>query len=551
MKITRRQVKMIKRYFAAIRKVVSLIVIAALLLQINGCYYYKAVKKTDSPEMVLSDPENGNFYILHMGDSVWQIKNLVLYGDYMEADISELEGHSYYMDTDYNSPNRFKKKYESEVLNEVHIWAQSMTSPAPDKAKLNYNEVQSIVIYDMAVGAVVGSWVLSSALIATGASAIFLGILLLLKSSCPFIYVHDGQDYLLAGEIYSGAIYPSLEREDYLLLDNLSDTDSTYRLMITNEIREIQHTNLLELYYVDHSSETVVMFNKYGQLHTLTDPFSPSSATNLSGEDILHAISSRDSFSYFGGDLRPGATPTDGMILEFDVPDGTENVKISLRAKNSFWLEYVYKSFHDMLGSRYNGYTEMKSKQDREILLQEMMDHQLPVSVYTETNNEWVFSDYFNLAGPMALKEDILSIPAGDIVAGKIRIKLEYGSFFWEIDHVSMDLSEDLALPYNRVSLKSAVDEQGRNVLELLARDDDQYYVQPEIGNAAKLEFPIPDQISEERTLVLHSKGFYRIIRNPEGKPQLRNLKRMKREGGLPYLSNSLADEDKLLKRPE
>ncbi len=535
-------------------KSISFILIFSMLFQFNGCYYYKAVEKSESPDQVIGNPENGNFYILHLGNDAWELTITKMTSNHIEAIYMPLEGHEYYLNTNYDSPNRYRKKgkvNESEVLNEVHIWVKEFEESETGKAVVNFDKIESIIVYDQAVGAIVASWAVSTALIAGASYFIAVGLILLIKGSCPFIYTYDGSDYLLAGEIFSGAIYPDIEREDFLPLNELVPNEDKYNLYITNEIREIQHTNFVELYCIDHTAGEQILFDKYGNMQTIADPFAPSVATNLSGENVLEIISSKDSLLYYGGNLLANSEQTDGLILDFEVPERVTSAKLQIKAKNSFWLEYVYKSFHDMLGSKYSSFTEMKEASGKEALLKDMVDQKLPIVLSIEENGEWNYVDYFNLTGPMALKEDILTIPLDNIEEGKVRVKLEYGAWFWEIDYVAMDVTENIAYPISKVSLSSAIDENDNNVLSLLESADDQYYIQPRIGNAAKLEFPVPKQKGDERSIILHSQGYYRVDRHPDGKPQIRELKKMKERGGLPYLSVKLAEEGKSLDNPE
>ncbi|MBT7789959.1 MAG: hypothetical protein HN757_13855, partial [Calditrichaeota bacterium] len=67
---------------------------------------------------------------------------------------------------------------------------------------------------------------------------------------------------------------------------------------------------------------------------------------------------------------------------------------------------------------------------------------------------------------------------------------------------------------------------------DLLNSDDDNYYTQSEIGDFTILKFTTPDLSADsKRTMVLHSKGHYEIIRNPEGKPDVGLLSSFKNPG--------------------
>ncbi|MDX1315377.1 MAG: hypothetical protein R3356_07730, partial [Eudoraea sp.] len=54
--------------------------------------------------------------------------------------------------------------------------------------------------------------------------------------------------------------------------------------------------------------------------------------------------------------------------------------------------------------------------------------------------------------------------------------------------------------------------------------------------------FPAPEQ-HEDRTLVLHSKGHYDIVKNPKGAPKIRALKEIRKTGNFNLYSNQLMQE--------
>jgi hypothetical protein len=125
---------------------------------------------------------------------------------------------------------------------------------------------------------------------------------------------------------------------------------------------------------------------------------------------------------------------------------------------------------------------------------------------------------------------------------GPLKIKLETGSYFWEINYVGLDLDQTPVSPAKNMGLSRAIDEEGRSVIEALRKDDELYYVQPDIGNEASLSFPVPAP-SGGRTLVLHSKGHYDIKMDPEGAPKIKALKEIRKTGNFNKYSNQLMQE--------
>lgn len=359
------------------------------------------------------------------------------------------------------------------------------------------------------------------------------------KESCPFVYAYDGTDFKFEGEIYSGAIYPSLERHDYLALPNLQPANNEYYIKLTNEVKEIQYTNLAELVIIDHETGSEVLIDKFGTIHTLTTIQQPQQAQSLNGEDVSEIIAEKDNRIYVGNLERQEDKLMDGMVLNFTKNVGADSANLVIRAKNSPWLDYVFGYFCNLHGDFHEQWRAMQKSAPATQLQRWAQDQGIPLSVYIEKNGEWQFVDYFNLAGPMAQKNDVLTLDISEIQSDEIRVKLEYGFAFWEIDYVALGFSTIVALDEQTVSLTSAVDQDGDDMSDLLLQDDDQYQVLSEAGQQVSIQFPVPQtDPAMKRSIFLHSKGHYEAIRNPEGTPDMTFLNSFRQPGRFIEFSN-------------
>lgn len=333
--------------------------------------------------------------------------------------------------------------------------------------------------------------------------------------------MYDGSSYQFVGEIYSGAIYPSLERHDYIPLPDLNPGHTDYNIKMTNEVHEIQHTNLIELNVFDHPEGTNVLVDKYGKYQTTSNLQTPLEATNLKGRNILDILKEKDTLSYYGEE--PGKDPalTDGIILKFKRSQNANTAKLVVKAKNTYWLEK-----QETVSAK-----KMKNW---------MLEQKIPLSLYIEKNGRWKFVDYYNIVGPMAAKEDILSIDLSDIETDTVRIKLEFGFLFWEVDYAAIDYTVNVPVKQRVALFESAIDNKDNDVKNLLTASDILYYVQPEIGDEVNMKFTIPEPTDSEQTLILHSKGYYKIIMNQEGEEQLKYLMAFRKKGRFPEFSSEL-----------
>jgi hypothetical protein len=212
--------------------------------------------------------------------------------------------------------------------------------------------------------------------------------------------------------------------------------------------------------------------------------------------------------------------------LTFDKPAEATNSKLVIKGKNTMWLDYMYGRFSDLFGKRFEKWKEKSDKKPPEELLKWSFDQGMPLAIYLQTDSGLKFVDYFNIAGPIADKEDIMQIDLSEIHSNKVNLKLVSGILFWDMDYVGMDFSSNDQLNKKVVPIYSATDENGKDVKSQIAKDDDKYLIQPLPVNKTDLTFISPELVAGmERSIFLHSKGHYEILRETKGKPDIAYLK--------------------------
>jgi len=521
-------------------RAISAILIISFLNLMQACYYYKAVQTNQPPESVIPALQaERNYFILHSGENVKHLYGITLDSNEIKGTIEDLSGHTYYKATNTEKQNRYrnnKNLNESEVTDEVHIYADGLYLAANSIA-IPLDSIKKIEVYDPATGATIASWVFSGLGLMAGVAGIVLIILLLTKSSCPFVYSYDGQGYAFTGEIFSGATQPGFEREDFLLLPGLTDRGGIYKLKISNKVHEIQHVDLTELLIADHPRDLTVLTDKYGTIHTSGEMTSPVEALNSRGIDILSLLSSKDSLFYSGDEKTPDNKGIEEVILKFPKPASADSAKLIIKAKNDFWLEIVIAKFHALFGDGYDKFSEKQERAPGAELRQWMSDQHIPLSVYLEKNGAWEFVDYFNIAGPMAFKDDILAFGLDGVNTDTVKVKLDFGFLFWDIDYAAIDYSSNVPVNVFKCPVKSAIDENGADKLNLLTGADRNYYDQEQVGNEVTLSFDKPALTDESRTILLHTSGYYKILRDLQGKPQIKTLKTFRNPGRFPAYS--------------
>jgi hypothetical protein len=538
-----------------IKKWTSVLLVFAILNLTGGCYnYFKVSSPTIPPaDSILAASGNGKTIIIHFNDEKWILKNVQVKNNAVSGSLNEYNMPPTIKPVKPQRPNRYfirASKNQNYLLNEVHLYLTEFARQENDKVIIPINSINKIELYDKDTASTVGSYFLGILGGAAGAFAIFMLLLVIFKESCPFIYTWDGNDYQFAGEIYSGSIHKPLERNDYLKLPAYSG-QLLYTLKITNEVREIQHTNLLELLVFDHPQNTTVLTDKNGNIHSLSHIQAPNLVTSLSGGNVTSQLASKDDLYYQTNYTGTGIPQKDGLILEFPSQGHAKMAKLAIHAKNSIMLDYMIGQFHNQFGNAYKGYVKRQQNAPEAQMRQWSIDQGIPLSLYVERNNKWEFVDYYHIAGPMKFKDDVLRVPLNGTESNPLKLKLEFGSFLWEIDYTAIDYSPDQKITSYTIPAKTAINENQENVIRLLTNDDQKYYSQPATDNYAIVAFDLPEITEQSRTIILHSKGWYEVIQDPKGKPDMEYLKAFRNPGHFnQFVNGKLKEMEKQISQP-
>jgi hypothetical protein len=485
--------------FNEYQKIVAILLATILMLEFSGCYTLRGIPKGTMQS------ENKNYLFVHGQNSSFRISNYIISKGVISGRID-------------NSTIPPQKKQSVNIF----IAPDSVIKINGDNVNIPFENVAKVEVYKID-GA--KTTFLTLGILTAVTTVVFLIFLLTKGASCPFIYSDDGSNKNFEGEIYSGATAVPLERDDYLPLSSIKPSNGIYRLRITNEVNEIQNTNLAELVVIDHQQDAQVLMDKYGSAYSISDIKKPIMATDSYGNSILKELTDRDSLRYISS-VRKDQNIIDTISLTFNKPEASGSGKLVISGKNTMWLDYMFGRFSDLFGNRFEKWKEKRDQKPKEELLKWFFDQGMPLAVYLQTENGLKFIDYFNLPGPMADKEDILQIDLSEVHSDKVNLKLVTGVLFWDIDFAGMDFTSPGPLDKTIVPLSSAVDEKGKNVTSLLANDDEKYLVQPLPVNKTDLSYPSPEFVpGMSRSLFLHSKGHYEILRETRGKPDIEYLK--------------------------
>ena len=376
-----------------------------------------------------------------------------------------------------------------------------------------------------------------AAAVTVGTLALIVGIAVALKQSCPFVYSWDGAHYVFDAEPYGGAISRGLEKDDYSQLEHLRQQDGLYRLKVTNEVDETQFTNLTELWVVDHAAGTRVAADVRGKLHTLAAPQAPLSAQDAAGHDLLPWLRATDRLIW-----EPPAVPDangslqSDIVMTFPKPAGATQVKLVANAATGLWGSYMIKKMVELRGRDVGlWYASMdQSQAARDALFAwEVREQLFALKIDVEEPTGWEVRGILPGTGPFISKDRIVLLDVSHVQGNQLRIRIQPPAGFWALNSFAVDYTSDRPVSVEKIEPATAKDLQGRNVLPELAANDDRYLAMPNIGDTADLTFRVPPQhAGTDRTVILHTRGYYRLHIAATGEPDTKTLQEIENVPG-------------------
>ncbi len=359
-------------------------------------------------------------------------------------------------------------------------------------------------------------------------------------SSCPFVYSFDGNTYTFDAEPYGGAICQGLERTEWCTLEHIKETSGQYKIRLSNELEETQHTNQVALLVVDHPKNASVFPDISGKIHTIADPVTPDKVFDSLGNDLMPYFAKKDRIFWTTRfeDKNPDRKEDlrDELILEFPKPRGAKTAKLLVNAGTTQWGSHVIKRYLDLYGNTVHDWYNSVKKQGPDyyrFVNMHLKDELYALNIRVQTEKGWVMKGFMRGGGPLIFKDKVYPLDISDVPGDVLKIKLTPPANFWMINHLAVDYSPDFPVDIKQIELTSASDNSGRDVRSILASDDNDYYVMPHTGDQAELIFePPPHKPGMQRSVILKIKGYYDIHLEAKGKPQLALIERLQKEPG-------------------
>ena len=349
-----------------------------------------------------------------------------------------------------------------------------------------------------------------------GAFLITAAIAAATKESCPFVYSWDGSRYVFDAEPYGGAISRGLERNDYGRLENLRPDGGLYKLLVTNEVNETQMTNMMELWVVDHAPGARVLPDLKGGLHVVGRSVPPASAVDQEGRDLRPWLATTDrsiwesiAVADADGGLR------DEIVLTFPKPPEMKSARLITNVATGIWGSHMIRAMLELRGrdvgawyARVDGGTHSRDS----LLAWDLREELYHLRIEVQEPNGWQTRGVLPGGGPFIAEDRLLPLDLSRVQGDWVRLRIRPPRGFWALNSFALEYGDARPATVDTLRPVTATDARWGDVLPTLGASDDQYYVMPYTGDHGYLTFNAPAaRPGLERTVLLHTRGYYRL----------------------------------------
>ena len=350
--------------------------------------------------------------------------------------------------------------------------------------------------------------------------------------SCPFVYSWNGSEFLFNAEPFGGALTLGLQRDDYNVMPDLASEDGSYRLLMINQMDETQMTNLAELWAVTHAPGTQVLPDEWGGLHTIAAAVPPSSAVTQTGTDLTKWVAADDGLIW---EPRPVADADGGLqdelVLTFPRPAGATEAKLVTRVGTSIWGSHMVRSILELRGSQVQEWYDLVDSSTSaadSVRAWAISEALYGAAVEVEGPTGWEAVGVMGGGGPYLAQARVipleLSTTSGDVL--RLRIRTTRG--FWALNYFAVDYSADEVVAVDTLPVRAGTASNGSDLVSLLSSADSRYYEMPLTGDRAELQFAdVPQRAGTERTVLLHTRGWYHLHLQSKSEPDTALLRRI------------------------
>lgn len=359
----------------------------------------------------------------------------------------------------------------------------------------------------------------------TVAGVVGIVTFLAIACSCPHVAtINPDGSTEFQGSLFPGSIFKSLKRKDYLVLNNVENSDEDLiTVQVYNELDEIQYIDQIELLAVKHEQNHIgLLDNKNLIAYNIGEL--PTNAITQIDRNITEVLQFRDEQGYDFDD--PAIEENlNSITLSFNTANVNEQALLVIRGQQTELLEQTAELFFQQFGSEFSTWVEKMNDKDPSNYNENAIKQGISLNAFIKQQGEWKYFGNYENVGAMAQRDLAIPIDLSGI-KGEVEIKLEAAYGFWSLDMVTLTSDYTLDLNASPLELISAFNQDHEDVKKSLDHLDENHIVQALKGTSTTLKFRVTDD--ENSTYILSGSGYYNHERTYANAPNYKFLRKMK-----------------------
>ena len=287
--------------------------------------------------------------------------------------------------------------------------------------------------------------------------------------SCPFIYSYNGSDYVMESEALSHYIANYHQGTTYQTLDNLKPVNNTYLIKVAEELDETSYIDQFNVYAIEHSSDTQVLADANGNIHTIKNKINPET----------EEWSYKGTWQYYTLEFNESVDKLVFKIRDSGISNSIWRNLIVNVLGNKFWTSEITHKFLPFLNYG----------------VKLLIDRDIAAHVEYWNEKKWVDAGSVN-AGGYWWERKLVFLPEE---ASKIRFRMHAN--FSYVKDVYADNSEDEKFTVKKLEMKYTVS-------SLTKKDKD--YLKLKKGEYVDLQYSAINS-SNKVSIVTEITGYYKI----------------------------------------
>jgi hypothetical protein len=344
-------------------------------------------------------------------------------------------------------------------------------------------------------------------------------------TSCPTVYSDGVGGLRLDAEPLGGSLLAADEATDRALLERLDAGDGAYRVVIRNQMREIEHLDAVRLLVVDHAAGSEVVPTMDGSLYLLREGVAPLRAADATGANLAPLLSREDGRAWIesplGRDLDDPVSRRGRAVLEFERPRGAQSAVLDLSVQATDWGVALFGHVLGLQGRELDAFwTRLETDAVSRRAFRTAWAREALPRVEVETGRGWRPAGTLAHIPLLLAGRRVVPLDLRDVEGETLRVRIEELPGLWAFDHVGVDYDARPVTPAHALSPRSAQAADGADVRSLLADSDDRRLTLAATTGRVDLVFDAPKPIpGAERSLLIELEGYYRPLVPASGEP--------------------------------